>query len=1086
MVLARHIAFVVTLAATLAHAEFGSNTVRSPAEQKFTSNLLQAVRAVEKAKALTPGADALPAYVQSFIDANVAADGTIFVVIKASVSSDLKAALEALGAREVATYAKFDTVSAVVPVSALRAIAERADVRTVGPREPFKIQRRAPTEQDLSDRAKALSGAVAKVGSANWNGVVAHQADKAQQAGIMGAGVKVCVISNGVDSLAGRIATGDLPPGVTVLTNGVLQNGSGDEGTAMLEIIHDMAPNAALAFATSGNSQAQFASNILALRNTLACDIIVDDVVFLGEGAFQDGPIAQSVASVTASGALYFSAAGNYGNLTQGSSSTFEGDFIQNNTPLPTAITSVDATYVGKPSHSFNGLPYAVLTGTRLTDAVSLRWADPLGGSANDYDLFVLDSTGSTILGASGGPQTGSQDPVEVAQCSGTNCAFPAGSRIYIVKYSGAARALHFSAFEGRVSGGTTGSTVGHNAQASALSVGAVDVRNFGGAFTGGPGTNVNFYSSDGPRRMFYNANGSQITPGNVLFATGGGQLFNKVDLAASDCGVTTAPGFSPFCGTSAAAPTAASIAALVKSAKPTATRAEITTALLNGGLDIGATGTERDSGAGIVMAPAAVRGVLSPLTIAKSFVPPAVTLGGTSVLTIAVTNSNAVALQGIAFTDSYPGLLVNAASPNATTTGAGCTATTSAAGSGTSFAVTLATLPAGATCTYRVTVVGNVAGVYADSGGPLNTPIALNTSGASGVLSVGSAPGGAPTAISASPGVLKVAVNFTPPASDGGLPLNFVATCAPVGGGAPVMGTGSAPPVIVAGLAAGSAYTCTVVATNAVGAGPPSGPTNNANPIDATGDVDNDGIPNGVEESAGRNPFAKDNDVFSPGAGAATLFVMQQYRDFLSREGDSAGVQGWVTAILAPTFTRPQVIDSFLSSAEFSGFVAPVVRLYFATFLRVPDYAGLTFNAGLVRNGTITVAQLADFFTQSPEFMATYGALNNTQFVTLLYNNILNRAPDTGGLNGWVQLLTTGGFTRGQVLIGFSESTEYQASSANKVFVSMMYTGMLRRTPDPGGFNGWVSGLDTSLFTRTQVINGFYLSAEYHNRFLP
>ena len=71
-------------------------------------------------------------------------------------------------------------------------------------------------------------------------------------------------------------------------------------------------------------------------------------------------------------------------------------------------------------------------------------------------------------------------------------------------------------------------------------------------------------------------------------------------------------------------------------------------------------------------------------------------------------------------------------------------------------------------------------------------------------------------------------------------------------------------------------------------------------------------------------------------------------------------------------------------------------------------------------------------------------------------------------------------------MLIGFSDSTEYQASSANKVFVSMRYTGMLRRTPEPSGFNGWVSGLDTALYTRTQVINGFYLSTEYHNRFLP
>ena len=259
------------------------------------------------------------------------------------------------------------------------------------------------------------------------------------------------------------------------------------------------------------------------------------------------------------------------------------------------------------------------------------------------------------------------------------------------------------------------------------------------------------------------------------------------------------------------------------------------------------------------------------------------------------------------------------------------------------------------------------------------------------------------------------------------------------------------------------------------------AGITRHVTTLDPAGDADSDGIPNGVEFGEGRDALVKDNDVF----GNARLFTMQQYRDFLAREGDVAGINGWVGFLNAATYDRLQVIDAFLSSNEFAGFVAPVVRLYFATFLRVPDYAGLTFNAGLVKAGTITVTQLANFFTQSPEFMATYGALNDTQFVTLLYNNVLNRAPDTAGLNGWVALLQ-GGYTRGQVLIGFSDSPEYQASSANKVFVSMMYTGMLRRTPEAAGFNGWVSGLDAATYTRTQVINGFYLSIEYHGRFLP
>jgi hypothetical protein len=254
---------------------------------------------------------------------------------------------------------------------------------------------------------------------------------------------------------------------------------------------------------------------------------------------------------------------------------------------------------------------------------------------------------------------------------------------------------------------------------------------------------------------------------------------------------------------------------------------------------------------------------------------------------------------------------------------------------------------------------------------------------------------------------------------------------------------------------------------------------------IAPAGDEDGDGIPNAVEYAEGRNPLVKDNDVFSPGAGAARLFAMQQYRDFLGREGDPAGIQGWTDLVAGGTYTRPQVIDSFVQSAEFGGFVAPVVRLYFATFLRVPDYAGLVGNAALVRNGTVTLLQLADFFVASPEFAATYGALDNTQFVTLLYNNVLGRAPDQAGLDGWVALLA-GGMSRGQVLLGFSDSTEYQAAMASEVLVTMMYTAMLRRTPEPAGFNGWVGFLDAATYTREQVINGFFLSTEYRGRFLP
>ena len=96
----------------------------------------------------------------------------------------------------------------------------------------------------------------------------------------------------------------------------------------MLEIIHDLAPHAALGFATADPSDAAFADNIRSLRFDAHCDIIVDDVLYFDEDPFQDGPIAKAVNNVTADGALYFSSAGNEGNTLDGTSGNFEGDFV--------------------------------------------------------------------------------------------------------------------------------------------------------------------------------------------------------------------------------------------------------------------------------------------------------------------------------------------------------------------------------------------------------------------------------------------------------------------------------------------------------------------------------------------------------------------------------------------------------------------------------------------------------------------------------------------------------------------------------------------------------------------------------------
>ena len=55
----------------------------------------------------------------------------------------------------------------------------------------------------------------------------------------------------------------------------------------------------------------------------------MDDITYADESPFQDGIVAQAVNAVTASGGLYFSSAGNCGNLDSGTSGTWEGDFVK-------------------------------------------------------------------------------------------------------------------------------------------------------------------------------------------------------------------------------------------------------------------------------------------------------------------------------------------------------------------------------------------------------------------------------------------------------------------------------------------------------------------------------------------------------------------------------------------------------------------------------------------------------------------------------------------------------------------------------------------------------------------------------------
>ena len=490
-------------------------------------------------------------------------DGRILVDIDANVTEALLGQIKQSGGTVINSFPQFHAIRALVTLDQLETLAGLADVKFIG------RARRAQTN----------------TGSVDSAGDVTHRADAARSTfGANGQGVKVGVLSDSIDYLASAQASGDLG-NVTVLPG---QAGYGfGEGTAMLEIIHDLAPNAQLYFATAFNGEASFAQNILNLRSN-GCDIIVDDVGYFDESPFEDGIIAQAVNSVTAGGALYFSAAGNDGNLKDHTSCTWEGDFVDGGPALPPVNIG------GGHIHSFGIATYntVIIAG----DGVDLFWSDPLGASTNDYDLFVLDPTGTYVVASSTNPQDGTQDPYE--QVSYVSAA----DRIVIVRTTGDSRYLHLDTSRGALSIKTAGATRGHSAAAAAFSVAAVDaLDSFPSPFSGGSQNPVETFSSDGPRRVFYNADGTPVTPGN--YSSTGGVVRQKPDIAAADGVMTSLSSFDPFYGTSAAAPHAAAIAALLLSYNHSFTPNQIRTTLTNTALDIEDPGIDANSGAGIVMA---------------------------------------------------------------------------------------------------------------------------------------------------------------------------------------------------------------------------------------------------------------------------------------------------------------------------------------------------------------------------------------------------------------------------------------------------------------------------------------------------
>jgi len=517
---------------------------------------------------------------------------TVLVRITAQDVAALRPTLEARGFVVVADQSKLHFIEGFLPLNQL-----------------------APAAAGISSLAsRGLLGVRPVIRPQSHAGRVRNQADYILEAnrvrfalptGYDGTGQRIGVMSNSYNALGGApasIAAGELPANVQVLQD----YGDGDdEGRGMLELIHDIAPGASLAFSSVFVSEANFADQIRRLANPSIgnCKILVDDVSYFEEPMFQDGVIAQAVEEVTAQGVTYFSSAGNSGN----NSSEYTSPAFLTTTATGTGVLNFN------PSGAADTLQrFSIRAGE--TFRLALQWSDPFyttNGVKTDLDIYLKSANG-TIVERSTDDNLALQTPSELL--SYTNTTSGTTFDLVIRRRGNTANParLKYISFNGQVSSEywtSSGTVVGHQSAINTVAVGAIAAADR---------ATPQSYTSKGSPTILFDATGNPLATAVTR---------PKPDLSAID-GVSTsffgsiaAPDPNDgylFFGTSAAAPNAAAVAALLRQAQPSLSPAQLTARLKATALDVSAAGFDELTGAGLINAYRAIVG--NPVAAAVPF----------------------------------------------------------------------------------------------------------------------------------------------------------------------------------------------------------------------------------------------------------------------------------------------------------------------------------------------------------------------------------------------------------------------------------------------------------------------------------